>query len=251
MHGGPGTRGRSRWWLSGAAALVVHGAAWMLCPCAPSAQLSAQEDVASIWMTVSGDAAPSASGPAVEAAPEAAPRLFARAPEGALRRTEHVAKARVTRVRHDERLAEVALQPTGAAVGEQSDDGLAGAAADMDALLAAGAGAAPTGTSAGGLSAGGTGAAVKGPGLLTLPSPCRGFFPATAQVDRGAVQISVHVDDTGHARLHRLLMEMPRGQGFGAAAHACAAALRFVPAVNGQGIAVAGEAKLELTFSRS
>lgn len=90
-----------------------------------------------------------------------------------------------------------------------------------------------------------------GPGLLTASSPCRGFFPAQATVTSGAVQISVHVDATGHATLSRLLMELPLGQGFGPAARACAAALRFAPAVNREGIAVAGEARLELRFSRS
>ncbi|MET0340992.1 MAG: hypothetical protein ABW252_08315 [Polyangiales bacterium] len=65
------------------------------------------------------------------------------------------------------------------------------------------------------------------------------------------MRIDVEVDALGHARLSRLLHESPRGQGFDGAARACAAALRFAPAVDAHGVAVAGQAKLELRFDRS
>jgi hypothetical protein len=48
-----------------------------------------------------------------------------------------------------------------------------------------------------------------------------------------------------------VLTELPGGQDFGSAARACAAALRFAPALDGLGIAVPGDARLELSFHRS
>jgi hypothetical protein len=222
----------------------VHGAAWLLCPSAPSVQASAQEDASAVWMTAASDTA----------APSQAPEPAAQPVASTTPATRHATHARVTRLRHDERLAQATSGVAEAtSFTQQAVDTLAatmqpGAPSQPAASGAAGDGTTRSNT---GGSVSGSGAAVRGPGLLTLPSPCRGFFPAAAQVDRGAVQISVHVDETGRARLHRLLMEMPRDQGFAAAAHACTKALRFAPAINSQGIAVAGEAKLELTFHRS
>lgn len=122
---------------------------------------------------------------------------------------------------------------------------------------ALGSGTAPAGAGSGagrdglGIGAGTRGGAVHGPGLLAVRAPCRGYFPASAQADHGKVRIQIHVDPSGRPRLSQLLSELPLGQGFGPAARACAATLRFAPAVDGQGIAVAGEAKLELSFDRS
>jgi hypothetical protein len=102
-----------------------------------------------------------------------------------------------------------------------------------------------------GAGSGGLGGIVRGPGLLPVPSPCRRYFPVSAKANHGEVQIDVHVDPSGRARFRRLLAETPRGQGFGSAAAACAQALRFAPARNGAGMAIAGSAKLELRFDRS
>jgi len=92
---------------------------------------------------------------------------------------------------------------------------------------------------------------MRGPGLLATSSPCRGYFPARATADHGTVRIQVRVDASGHAQQSYLLLESPLAQGFGAAARACAAALRFSPAIDARGIAITGETKLELLFDRS
>jgi hypothetical protein len=97
----------------------------------------------------------------------------------------------------------------------------------------------------------GSGTAVRRPGLLAQRNPCSGYFPVRANADHGQVQLSVHVDAAGHARADRLLLESPRGQGFGQAARACASALHFAPAVDAHGMPVKGVAKLELRFDRS
>lgn len=99
--------------------------------------------------------------------------------------------------------------------------------------------------------AGTGGGSARKPCLLAVPNPCRGYFPANAPTDHAKVRVAVHVDATGHARAKQLLVESPEGQGFGRAARACAAALRFAPALDSHGVAVAGEAKLELRFDRS
>jgi hypothetical protein len=94
-------------------------------------------------------------------------------------------------------------------------------------------------------------ARARGPGLLARGDICSRYFPSHAHANLGRVQISVQVDAAGHARASRVLLESPLGNEFGSAARACAAALRFVPAIDRRGAPVAGEAKLELRFRRS
>jgi hypothetical protein len=89
------------------------------------------------------------------------------------------------------------------------------------------------------------------PALIATRDPCLGFFPARANVDHGRVQISVRVDEQGRAHPSEVVVEAPLGHDFGRAARACASALRFQPARDAQGVAVAGDAKLELHFHRS
>ncbi|HEY6880352.1 MAG TPA: hypothetical protein VI299_20150 [Polyangiales bacterium] len=110
----------------------------------------------------------------------------------------------------------------------------------------------PAGLNAGAaVASGGRGAIVTRPALLPTRDPCSGYFPAGAQVAHGRVQIQVHVDASGRARASEVMMEAPLGQEFGRAARACAAALRFAPARDVSGVAVAAEAKLELHFHRT
>jgi hypothetical protein len=90
----------------------------------------------------------------------------------------------------------------------------------------------------------------RGPALLAHGSPCAGYFPAQAQTAQGEVQIAVEVDPQGRARASAVLVEQPYGQGFGSAARACAARLKFAPAVDAAGSVVAGQAKLKLRFLR-
>jgi TonB family protein len=98
----------------------------------------------------------------------------------------------------------------------------------------------------------GSRAALRRPPLLaSSAAPCRGYFPVRAAAKHGVVRIHVRVDATGRAQLSHVLIEAPSSQGFGAAAAACAARLRFSPAIDGDGAAVPSEAKLELLFERS
>ncbi|HEX6242349.1 MAG TPA: hypothetical protein VFZ61_15665, partial [Polyangiales bacterium] len=104
-----------------------------------------------------------------------------------------------------------------------------------------------------GASAGGRGYAAsagRGPALLALDNPCGTFFPAGARADLGEVQIDVEVDATGHAHASSVLLELPLGQGFANAAHACARQLHFTPALGQNGAPTAGHAKLKLRFKR-
>lgn len=94
------------------------------------------------------------------------------------------------------------------------------------------------------------GAPLRRPGLIAFGDPCAGYFPAGAAGERGVVQVVVRVDAHGHARAERVLLEAPRDEGFAAAARACAARLRFTPALDARGVAVPGQAKLELHFRR-
>lgn len=99
----------------------------------------------------------------------------------------------------------------------------------------------------------GTGASslAHGPGLLVTGRPCAGFFPRRARANHGEVQLSVDVDAEGHAHPSAILLEEPRGQGFGPAARDCAEHLRFRPAVDEHGRPVPGQAKLKLSFDRA
>ena len=121
----------------------------------------------------------------------------------------------------------------------------------VGSAIAAGAAAPLAAADLGGGHASHSQTAVRRPALLTVAAPCRGYFPARAAAKQGVVRISVRVDANGHSELSRVLIESPSSQGFGTAALACAAALRFSPAVDGEGAAVPGEAKLELLFERS
>ena len=89
-----------------------------------------------------------------------------------------------------------------------------------------------------------------GPGLIARSVPCKGYFPAQARADEGEVRIEVTVDERGHTRATTVLAEMPKGNGFGVAASACANHLHFDPAIDNSGSRVAGRAKLLLRFRR-
>lgn len=116
-------------------------------------------------------------------------------------------------------------------------------------------GASPDGQGSAGMAASWSGIAtggapLRGPGLIAAGDPCAGYFPAGAAGERGVVRVVVRVDAHGHARAERVLFEAPQEEGFADAARACAARLRFTPAVDARGVAVPGRAKLELRFRR-
>jgi protein TonB len=249
----------SRWWLSSVAALAAHGAVLLGMPDAPAARI---EQPAPLWMSLvtheqSGTTAEASGGTAVATATSvttARPTPTRRRAAVAHARTSvstHVPTSEPASVAAESfevasKLSEAETSETALEGGAERGEGAGGSAGS-------GSGA---GTGAGGVGAGlGAGNAMglpsTRPALIASHNPCLGFFPAGAHVDHGSVQIQVRVDETGHARMSEVVVEAPAGHDFGRAARACASALRFAPARNSLGMAVAGDAKLELHFHRS
>lgn len=99
--------------------------------------------------------------------------------------------------------------------------------------------------------AGGAAIVARGPLLLPVADPCAHHFPDSARAPHGDVQVEVRVGPDGRPRGSRILLERPRAEGFGAAAHACSRRLRFAPARTTTGLAVESVARLQLSFDRS
>jgi outer membrane biosynthesis protein TonB len=88
------------------------------------------------------------------------------------------------------------------------------------------------------------------PPKLDAFDPCRGFFPRSAQVDRGDAAVRVIVAADGRVRNVAVVAERPAAQGFGPAARACLLATRFEPALDTSGRAVVAVAPITVKFSR-
>ena len=269
--------GQHKWWVSGGAAVFTHLAVMLVLPDAPHGKALSRSVLSEFEVTTMtsarahGAGAQHADAPASGTAgsrtpPRAARVLATRSARGSARAAQTGASAGALHT--DESAARdphapgpLASTPTGrpAQVDEppataQAAGAPAGAQAPTGVQHARGSHPGDgvgweRGQGARGVASGQGGG--RAPGLLAMHNPCTGYFPATASVDHGAVQIHVHVDATGHTRGARVLNEMPSGQEFGRAARACAAALRFVPASDRLGSPIAGEAKLELSFTRS
>jgi protein TonB len=100
--------------------------------------------------------------------------------------------------------------------------------------------------------AGGEGTApeLSRPPSLGEADPCRGFFPARAQADRGEVRLKVRVEADGKVRMVTLARETPSAQGFGPAARDCLMSKRFSPALDKAGLPVAVVSPVTIRFSR-
>lgn len=258
--------GRDRglpWWLSGFATLVAHGAVMFALPDASPTRAPQRAHEESIWFTLL-EGTPAAQSAAGEIDAERAATPFALTQSKPAARKPRAKRSEATRAPTSSAAPSTAPRDGGefAAAGapelspapdalERADDvaqGVAPAGSESSASNPF----AGANTGAGhGVHAGHGQRAAHGPGLLAVPNACRGFFPAAAKVDHGEVRITVEVDTSGRARASRLLTEMPHGQGFGRAAQACAAALRFTPAVDMDGSAIVADTKLELRFDRS
>ncbi len=79
---------------------------------------------------------------------------------------------------------------------------------------------------------------------------CAGFYPSEANVDSGAVTLTVVVRADGAVSSSSVLSESPVGQGFGKAARACLQKKRFEPSLDRAGTAVAAATTFKLRFLR-
>lgn len=237
----------SRWWFSGSAAVVVHGMVAFALPDTPPRQALSSAEPVSFSLTSDGAHSLAVAGRTdSQAVVGRADSKVAAASRHASKRT----RARPATAQTTDGASQAPSSATSQAASVSATEPRP-AARDTAAESAGELASSAHGKGVGDASPGLGGGVVRGPGLLPVASPCRGFFPLGATADHGEVQIDVHVDASGRAHFHRLLAETPRGQGFGSAAAACAAALRFAPARNHAGIAIAGNAKLELRFDRS
>ena len=85
---------------------------------------------------------------------------------------------------------------------------------------------------------------------LPATDPCRGFFPAAARDDEGAVVVMVTIAKSGRVLNTQLLSETPPGQGFGGAARTCLASQHFIPAQDREGNAASTAIRVNLRFTR-
>jgi TonB family protein len=126
--------------------------------------------------------------------------------------------------------------------------------------LAAGGGA-PGAVTAGSPSGGGGTGLASGPAAgptavsvqpprLGEADPCKGYFPAEAQTDRGEVRVQLRVDAQGRVISVSLLREKPEQEGFGIAARACLRDKEFEPARASDGRALSAELVVTLRFER-
>lgn len=97
---------------------------------------------------------------------------------------------------------------------------------------------------------GGATAIQSGPRLLATANPCAGYFPVGSHASHGQARVYIEVGPDGRPALARTLRASPEGQGFGAAARACARRLRFTPARTRSGEAVTATAQVVLSFDR-
>jgi outer membrane biosynthesis protein TonB len=88
------------------------------------------------------------------------------------------------------------------------------------------------------------------PPRLEENDPCRGFFPASASVDRGEVTVALRIGADGAVQRVSVQRELPAGQGFGASATRCLEAKRFIPARDENDREVIAEAPVTVRFSR-
>ena len=85
---------------------------------------------------------------------------------------------------------------------------------------------------------------------LNESDPCRGFFPRSALDDTAQVGVMVVVAKSGSVGQATVVLESPRGQGFGNAARACMLSKRFTPARDRSGNPAATAVRVNVRFRR-
>jgi hypothetical protein len=86
--------------------------------------------------------------------------------------------------------------------------------------------------------------------LLGAGNPCSDLFPYAASSDSGTVAVALAVASSGQPLEPQIVEETPRGQGFALAARHCVRRLRFSPAFDPSGHAVASRSLVRLRFDR-
>lgn len=86
--------------------------------------------------------------------------------------------------------------------------------------------------------------------LVGHGSSCADLFPHSANSDRGVVEVALRVAVSGQPLDSQIVDEVPRDQGFALAARHCVRRLRFTPALDGSGHAVASRSVVRLRFER-
>jgi outer membrane biosynthesis protein TonB len=85
---------------------------------------------------------------------------------------------------------------------------------------------------------------------LLRNAACADLFPYAARSDRGTVAVALDVALSGQPMDAQIVDEAPRGQGFALAARHCVRRLRFSPALDASGHAVASRSVVQLRFER-
>jgi hypothetical protein len=254
--------------LSLGVALLLHAvlAGGAIIQHAAASETAPGEPMSLAWVELSDTDDPAPSG--AEVADQAPPAPSARDPRAVApipRPAPLVPSAKPVRARGADGEA-LAVAPDDAGPHGEAAGRLAPADVRQAGSPEAGAGAstAEDGTVAGGAAAHGhgRGAATRGGGerygaggrkarLLAGGAPCSGFFPHAAEDDAGAVTVVVEVTSRGAPGRARVVAESPSGQGFAAAARACASRLAFEPATDALGAPTAAESVLKLRFARN
>jgi hypothetical protein len=237
-----------RGFASGAAALGLHvGVGWGLGWTPGGEQVPPRAVAAEATLVyVDGEEAPAAAAVAASALPSSAPAAAASAASRPLARAKAPPRARppvtpVTPVASSAGPSEAFAESGGLA----DPLGTAGPGADGDGEL--------------GLPGGARAASAHVPSglsrsepahLLATSDPCADLFPYAARSDSGTVAVALDVATNGQPRESHIVDEAPRGEGFALAAHHCVRRLRFAPALDAEGHAVASRSVVRLRFAR-
>lgn len=85
---------------------------------------------------------------------------------------------------------------------------------------------------------------------LGNPNACKGFFPSDADDDSGQVQVLVTVAPTGQVTTANVLLENPKGQGFGKAARTCLLSTKLSPGLDAEGKPTTKSLPISIKFIR-
>ena len=79
---------------------------------------------------------------------------------------------------------------------------------------------------------------------------CKNYFPADADDDSAYVQVLVTVDGSGKVTNATVLVEDPKGQGFGRQARTCLLSSKLNPALDVEGKPVTKSTPIGVRFTR-